>query len=31
MLLDAVDYKILAQLQEDSSLTNVELARRVHL
>ena len=31
MLLDSVDYKILAQLQEDSSLTNVELARRVHL
>lgn len=31
MLLDAVDYKILAQLQEDSSVTNVELARRVHL
>ena len=31
MLLDATDYKILAQLQEDSSLTNVELAKRVHL
>ena len=31
MLLDSVDYKISAQLQEDSSLTNVELARRVHL
>jgi Lrp/AsnC family leucine-responsive transcriptional regulator len=31
MQLDAIDLKILAQLQEDSSLTNVELARRVHL
>ena len=31
MLLDAVDYKILSQLQEDASLTNVELAKRVHL
>jgi len=29
--LDAVDIKILAALQRDSSLTNVELARRVHL
>ena len=31
MQLDLTDLKILAQLQEDSSLTNVELARRVHL
>jgi Lrp/AsnC family leucine-responsive transcriptional regulator len=31
MQLDAIDLKILAQLQADSSLTNVELARRVHL
>ena len=31
MLIDNVDYKILTQLQEDASLTNVELARRVHL
>jgi DNA-binding Lrp family transcriptional regulator len=29
--LDAIDLRILAQLQEDGSLTNVELARRVHL
>ncbi len=29
--MDAIDLRILAQLQEDSSLTNVELARRVHL
>jgi DNA-binding Lrp family transcriptional regulator len=29
--LDPVDLKILAALQRDSSLTNVELARRVHL
>lgn len=29
--LDSVDIKILAALQRDSSLTNVELARRVHL
>jgi len=29
--LDALDIKILAELQADSSLTNVELARRVHL
>jgi DNA-binding Lrp family transcriptional regulator len=29
MQLDLTDLKILAQLQEDSSLTNVELARRV--
>ena len=31
MNLDAVDLRILAELQADSSLTNVELARRVHL
>ncbi len=31
MQLDAIDLRILAHLQEDSSLTNVELARRVHL
>jgi Lrp/AsnC family leucine-responsive transcriptional regulator len=31
MQLDAVDFRILAELQKDSSLTNVELARRVHL
>jgi Lrp/AsnC family leucine-responsive transcriptional regulator len=31
MQLDAIDLKILGQLQADSSLTNVELARRVHL
>ena len=31
MQLDAVDLRILAELQEDGSLTNVELARRVHL
>ena len=31
MQLDATDLKILRQLQADSSLTNVELARRVHL
>ena len=31
MQLDALDIKILAELQADSSLTNVELARRVHL
>src|SRR5512141_2338710 len=29
--LDALDLKILAELQQDGSLTNVELARRVHL
>ena len=29
--MDAIDLKILAALQRDSSLTNVELARRVHL
>ena len=31
MQLDALDLKILAQLQEDGGLSNVELARRVHL
>jgi Lrp/AsnC family leucine-responsive transcriptional regulator len=29
--MDAIDLKILAALQRDASLTNVELARRVHL
>lgn len=31
MQLDATDLRILAELQRDSSQTNVELARRVHL
>jgi len=31
MQLDATDLRILAHLQQDGSLTNVELARRVHL
>jgi DNA-binding Lrp family transcriptional regulator len=31
MQLDLLDLKILGELQQDSSLTNVELARRVHL
>lgn len=31
MELDAVDLRILRELQADASLTNVELARRVHL
>ncbi len=31
MQLDAIDLRILAELQADSSLTNVELSRRVHL
>jgi len=31
MLLDLVDYKILDQLQQDSGITNLELAKRVHL
>lgn len=31
MHLDAVDIRILTELQKDSSLSNVELARRVHL
>lgn len=31
MLLDTLDLRILAELQQDGSLSNVELARRVHL
>ncbi len=31
MQLDNIDLRILAELQQDSSLTNVALARRVHL
>jgi Lrp/AsnC family transcriptional regulator, leucine-responsive regulatory protein len=31
MHLDPTDVRILAELQQDGSLTNVELARRVHL
>ncbi len=31
MKLDALDLRILAELQRDGSLSNVELARRVHL
>ncbi len=31
MQLDAMDLRILAELQQDSSLTNVELSKRVHL
>src|SRR5690606_25142920 len=31
LAMDAIDLKILAVLQRDASLTNVELARRVHL
>lgn len=31
MNLDSIDYKILRQLQSDGNLSNVELARRVHL
>lgn len=31
MLLDTLDLRILAELQADGSLSNVELARRVHL
>jgi Lrp/AsnC family transcriptional regulator, leucine-responsive regulatory protein len=31
MNLDTLDVRILAELQQDGSLTNVELARRVHL
>jgi len=31
MHLDTIDLRILAELQQDGSLTNVELARRVHL
>nr|WP_200844077.1 Lrp/AsnC family transcriptional regulator [Pantoea sp. 18069] len=31
MELDAIDLRILAELQRDGSLSNVELARRIHL
>jgi Lrp/AsnC family transcriptional regulator, leucine-responsive regulatory protein len=31
MNLDSIDYKILSELQREGSLSNVELARRVHL
>ncbi|MHB1123927.1 MAG: Lrp/AsnC family transcriptional regulator [Ramlibacter sp.] len=31
MQLDTIDLRILAELQQDGALTNVELARRVHL
>ncbi|NDE01521.1 MAG: AsnC family transcriptional regulator, partial [Gammaproteobacteria bacterium] len=31
MPLDSTDRRILAELQRDAKLTNVELARRVHL
>ncbi len=31
MQLDSLDLRILAELQQDGALTNVELARRVHL
>lgn len=31
MKLDAIDFKILEELQNDGSLSNVELAKRVHL
>jgi Lrp/AsnC family transcriptional regulator, leucine-responsive regulatory protein len=31
MKLDSIDLRILCELQSDGSLTNVELARRVHL
>ena len=31
MQLDSIDLKILGELQQDGSITNVELARRVHL
>jgi Lrp/AsnC family transcriptional regulator, leucine-responsive regulatory protein len=31
MPLDTIDLRILSELQQDGSLTNVELARRVHL
>jgi len=31
MQLDAIDLRILTELQQDSSLTNVALAKRVHL
>ncbi|MFM8692665.1 MAG: Lrp/AsnC family transcriptional regulator, partial [Limnohabitans sp.] len=31
MKLDSIDLRLLDELQRDGSLTNVELARRVHL
>jgi Lrp/AsnC family leucine-responsive transcriptional regulator len=31
MPMDSLDYKILRELQQDASLSNVELAKRVHL
>ena len=31
MQIDTIDFRILTELQNDGSLTNVELARRVHL
>ncbi len=31
MQLDPIDLRILSELQSDGALTNVELARRVHL
>ncbi len=31
MKLDSLDLRILAELQQDGALSNVELARRVHL
>jgi len=31
MNIDSTDLRILTELQNDSSLTNIELARRVHL
>lgn len=30
-MLDAIDLRVLAELQRDGALTNVELARRIHL
>ena len=31
IVLDAIDLRVLAELQRDGALTNVELARRIHL
>ena len=31
MTLDSIDYRIIEELQQDGGLSNVELARRVHL
>ena len=31
MKLDSIDYRIIEELQQDGGLSNVELARRVHL